>query len=93
MKKALYIVLLIAEAVAGFLAINLAWVNLGWAPCAVTLAVWAALMTRQVLLLKRSAHGDKKKKIYRNIALVMLVPIAGFMIMLIWLIVGLSMVI
>ena len=93
MKKVLYFVLLLAEAVAGFLLINLAWANSFEIPCIIAIAVWAALLVWQIVLLAKSSDSAAKSKIRRNIALVMLIPIVSFVAMLVWLIVGLASVI
>lgn len=82
MKKALYIILLLAEAAVDFLAISLVRTNFGWIPCVVTIAVWAALLVWQILMLTKATDAELKRKIYRRIALVMLVPVFAGVIML-----------
>ena len=91
MKMALYIMLLFAEAIIGFLAISLAWTNLGWIPCMVTIAVWAALLMPQIPKLIKAPDTKSKKIIRRRIALVMMVPILGFLMMFIYWFIDLSM--
>lgn len=93
MKMALYIILLFAEMVVDFLAISLAWTNLGWFPCMVTIVVWAVLFVRQILRLIKATDIENKRKIRRRITLVMLVPILGAIIMFCYWFVDLSMVI
>ena len=89
MKKALYMILLLAELVVGFLATSLAWVNIGWLPCVIALAVWAALLAWQIVTLKKNSDAAKARKIKRNIALIMLIPAALYVVMIVWLIVTL----
>ena len=93
MKKALYIILLLAELVIGFLLMSLVWANIGWLPCVITIAVWAALLIWQVVALTKNDDAVKVRKIKRNIALIMLIPFAAFVGMVLWLIVVLSSVI
>ena len=87
MKKALYIILLLAELVVGFLLMSLAWVNIGWIPCVITIAVWAALLVWQIVKLKKNTDAAKARKIKGNIALIMLIPSATYVVMIVWLIV------
>ena len=84
MKMALYIIFLFVEIVVDFLAISLAWTNLGWLPCIVTIAIGVVLLVRQILMLIKVNDIENKRKIRRKIALVMLVPILGFVIMFIY---------
>ena len=93
MKKILYLLLLIAEAVVGCLLMMLAWANTFEVACAVTCVVCVALLVWQFISLIKAKDAVARKKIKRNIALVMLLPIAAFFVMLIWLIVGLMSVI
>ena len=92
-KKILYFLLLIAEFVVGCLLMMLAWANTLEIASIVTGVIWAALMVWQIILLTKATDAIARKKIKRNIALVMLIPIAAFIVMLIWLIVGLMSVI
>ena len=84
MKKALYLVLILAEAVLGFLAFSLAWTNLSWIPCVITAAVWALLFVRQILQLIKAPDAEHKQKIRRRIVLVMLIPLLGFLMMFVY---------
>ena len=93
MKNVLYIILLLAELVIGFLLMSLVWVNIGWLPCVIIIAVWAALLIWQVVALTKNDDAVKVRKIKRNIALIMLIPFAAFVGMVLWLIVVLSSVI
>ena len=89
MKKVLYIILLLAELVVGFLLMSLAWANIGWLPCVITIAVWAALLVWQIVTLKKNSDAAKARKIKRNIALIMLIPSAMYIVMILWLVVTL----
>ena len=93
MKKALYFILLAAEAVVGLLSLSLMKNNLSWIPCLITAAVWAALLVWQIGGLKKAGDESQKRKARRNIALVMLTPTVATFLAAVWLIVGLSMVI
>ena len=66
---------------------SLAWVNIGWLPCVITLAVWAALLAWQIVTLKKNSDAAKARKIKRNIALIMLIPSASYVVMILWLII------
>lgn len=79
-------ILLLAELVVGFLATSLACVNIGWLPCVITLAVWAALLAWQIVTLKKNSDAAKVRKIKHNIALIMLIPAALYVVMILWVI-------
>ena len=87
MKKVLYILLLLAELVIGFLLLSAAWANIGWLPCVIAIAVWAALLAWQIVMLKKNSDAAKAWKIKRNIALIMLIPSAVYLVMILWLII------
>ena len=97
MKKVAYVILLLVEAVLSFLALSLAWVNVEWIPCVVIIAVWAALLVWQILTLKKATHAENPREVRRRtcrrIALVMLVPLLGGIILLVYMFVGLASVI
>lgn len=87
MKKALYILLLLAELVIGFLLMSLAWDGIGWIPCVIFIAIWAALLVWQILSLKKNDDAAKTWKIKRNIALIILIPSISYVCMILWLII------
>ena len=87
MKKALYIILLLAELFVGFLLMYTAWNSLGWIPCVITIAVWAGLLAWQIVALTKNSDATKVWKIKRNIALIMLIPSAMYVVMVVYLIV------
>ena len=90
MKKVLYIILLLAELVVGALLMSWAWVNIGWLPCVIIIAVWAALLAWQVVKLKKNSDAAKARKIKLNIALIMMIPSTSFIITFLWLFIVLA---
>ena len=87
MKKVFYIILLIAELVVGALLLSAAWNGFGWIPCVITIALWAVLLVWQIVALKKNTDEAKVHKIKRNIALIMLIPSATYVVMILWLII------
>ena len=87
MKKALYIILLLAELVIGFLLMSLAWSGIGWLPCVIVIAVWAVLLVWQIVTLKKNCDAEKMRKIMLNIALIMLIPSLSYVATVLWLII------
>ena len=85
MKKAMYIILLVVEFVAGFGlltlvsggAIGWTYFAIVWTYFAIVTAVWAALMAWLLVKLKRAAGSGFERKAKRNIALGMLIPLLG----------------
>ena len=80
MKKMLYILLLLLEAVAGFLSVRVLRDYLGMEPCVILLTIWALLLARQIILLAKEEDAERKGKIRKRILLVMLIPISGCII-------------
>ena len=87
--KLMYIVLLIAEIVIGGLLMSLAWVNVGWIPCVIALAICAALLLWQFIRLKQIYDSKRRRRIFGLIALILQIPIVVAVVMVIWLFVGL----
>ena len=85
MKKVLYIILLLAELAVGALLLSAAWNSIGWLPCVITIALWAGLLVWQIVALKKNTDEAKVRKIKRNIALIMLIPSATYIVMIVWL--------
>ena len=80
MKKILYFALLIAELfVDSALMISL-WDSSLYIPLAVSVGAVVGLLIWQLVLYVKAAELAAKKKILRNIALIMLIPIAVFFI-------------
>ena len=93
MKKVLYIVMLVAEFLLGSLLMELAYRNTLEIATVITVVVTLAFAVWQIVELIRAKDATAKGKIKRNIALIMLIPVAAFIIMLVWFVVGLMMVI
>ena len=89
MKKVLYIILLLAELAFGALLMSAAWNSIGWLPCVITIALWAALLIRQVVQLKKDTDAAKVRQIKGNIVLIMLIPSAIYIVTVLWLIITL----
>ena len=77
MKKALYIILLLAELVGGFILLTLVSGGaMGFTFFGVVAAVWAVLTALLLVKLKK-AEADSKCKLKVFLALVMLIPAVG----------------
>ena len=87
MKKVLYIILLIAELAVGALLLSAAWNSIGWIPCVIAIALWAVLLAWQIVRLKKNSDAARARKIKRNIALIMLIPTALYVVMVLWVII------
>ena len=85
MKKVLYIILLLAELAVGALLLSAAWNGFGWIPCVIAIVLWAALLVWQIVKLKNNNDAAKVRKIKQNIALIMLIPSATYVVMIVWL--------
>jgi hypothetical protein len=93
MKKVFYIILLIAELFIDAILMNLAWNNTFELASVITSIVCAALVIWQIVMLVIKKDSATRKKIMRNIALVMLLPVVAFIIMFIFFFIGLASVI
>ena len=93
MKRVLYLVMLAAEFVLASLLMELSYRNTFEIPTVITVVATLALAAWQTVKLMRTKDATVKGKIKRNIALIMLIPVAAFVIMLVWLVVGLMTVI
>ena len=87
MKKVLYVILLLAELAVGALLLSAAWNGIGRIPCVIAIALWAVLLVWQIVALKKNTDEAKAHKIKRNIALIMLIPSATYVVMILWLII------
>ena len=85
MKKVLYVILLLAELAVGALLLSAAWNGIGRIPCVIAIALWAALLVWQIVKLKKNTDAAKVRKIKGNIALIMLIPSATYVVMIVWL--------
>ena len=80
MKKALYFILLAAEAFVGTLLMIALCTSSLYVIAAITVAVLAVIQVRQIVKLKKATDGAEKRKLKVRIALAMLIPIAVFII-------------
>ena len=87
-KRALYILLLLAELVLDTLLMSVLWSITLVIPVLAIMAVSTGLLVWQIIALVRAADPNKKRKKKRNIALILLLPIAIFLILFIWFIVA-----
>ena len=77
MKKLLYFILLLVEAFIGLMLIISLWNALFYVPSAVS-AIVVGLLIWQLVWYFRTNDPTTRRKILRNIALIMLLPIAVF---------------
>ena len=87
-KRVLYILLLLAELVLDTLLMSVLWSITLVIPVLAIMAVSTGLLVWQIIALVRAADPNKKHKKKRNIALILLLPIAIFLILFIWFIVA-----
>lgn len=79
MKRLLYFILLIAELFVGSLLMISVWDALFYIPIAV-LAIVVGLLIWQIVWYFKTNDPATKRKILRNIALIMFIPIAAFVV-------------
>lgn len=79
MKRLFYFILLIAELFVGSLLMISLWNTLFYIPIAVSVIVIGLLIWQLVWYLKTNDLATKRR-IFRNIALIMLIPIAVFVV-------------
>ena len=79
MKRLLYFILLIAELFVGSLLMISVWDALFYIPIAV-LAIVVGLLIWQIVWYFKTNNPATKRKILRNVALIMLIPIAAFVV-------------
>lgn len=79
MKRLLYFILLIAELFLGSLLMVSMWEALFYVPIAVSVIV-VGLLLWQLVWYFRTDNSATKRKVLRNIALIMLIPIAVFVV-------------
>lgn len=80
MKKVLYFILLIAELFVGVLLMSALWNSSLYIPIAVTAVALLALQVWQIILYSKATDIAVKRKILTRIALIMLIPIAVFIV-------------
>ena len=89
MKKVLYCILLLAELLVGILLMISLWSNNMYSPCVITAVAFVALLTWQIILLTQVTEPVAKRRVLRNIALIMLIPSVSFVIVFVYVAVGL----
>ena len=77
MKKDLFILAMIVEGIAALISMGLLFSDVGAVIYPISLAIFAAVLFPFYLSLKKATDEKKKEKIRRNMALVMLIPIAA----------------
>lgn len=80
MKKILYFVLLAAELFVDSLLMISLWDSSLYLPIALSVGAVVGLLIWQLVMYTKITDAAVKKKIFRNIALIMLIPIAVFFI-------------
>ena len=75
MKKALYIILLLAEFALGVSILNMTRVNFSLVHALVVAVIWIGLVAWQAVQLKKTEEEEKKAKLKRRIAWLMLLPV------------------
>lgn len=80
MKKILYFILLAAELFVGTCLMISLWDNSLHIPMAIAIIAVVALLTWQIILFFKTADNTVKSRIMLKIALIMLIPIAVFVI-------------
>ena len=80
MKKALYFILLAVELFVGALLMSSLWTSSLYIPIAVAVVSVVALLVWQIIKLRRASDPEVKKKILRNIALILMIPVAIFFV-------------
>ena len=69
MKKVLYGLLLLVEAVAALMILSLLWNNTFYLAVAAIVVIWAVLVTWVLIKLKKADDGVMKRKLYRRLVL------------------------
>lgn len=90
MKKVLYGLLLLVEAVAALMILSLLWNNTFYLAVAAIAVIWAALVTWVLIKLKKADDEAMKRKLYRRLALANGSPVIVFIILVIWFIIAMS---
>ena len=91
MKKVLYGLPLLVEAVAALMILSLLWNNTFYLAVAAIVVIWAVLVTWVLIKLKKADDEAMKRKLYRRLALANGSPVIVFIILVIWFIIAMSM--
>ena len=90
MKKVLYGLLLLVEAVAALMILSLLWNNTFYLAVAAIAVIWVALIAWVLIKLKKADDEVLKRKLYRRLALANASPVFVFIILVIWFIIAMS---
>ena len=91
MKKVLYGLLLLVEAIAALMIMSILWNSTFYLAVAAIAVIWAALVTWVLIKLKKADDEAMKRKLYRRLALANGSPVIVFIILVIWFIIAMSM--
>ena len=90
MKKVLYGLLLLVEAIAALMIMSILWNSTFYLAVAAIAVIWAALVTWVLIKLKKADDEAMKRKLYRRLALANGSPVIVFIILVIWFIIAMS---
>ena len=90
MKKVLYGLLLLAEAIAALMIMSVLWNSTFYLAVAAIAVIWAALIAWVLIKLKKADDEAMKRKLYRRLALANASPVFVFIILVIWFIIAMS---
>ena len=90
MKKVLYGLLLLAEAIAALMIMSVLWNSTFYLAVAAIAVIWAALIAWVLIKLKKADDEAMKRKLYRRLALANGSPVIVFIILVIWFIIAMS---
>ena len=91
MKKDTFIVVMALEGFAALVAMGLMFSDMGAVIYLISLALFAVVLSPFYLRLRKETDEAKKRKIRRNMALVLLIPIVAALILVTIVIIGLMM--
>ena len=90
MKKVLYGLLLLVEAIATLMIMSILWNSTFYLAVAAIAVIWAALIAWVLIKLKKADDEALKRKLYRRLALANASPVFVFIILVIWFIIAMS---
>lgn len=90
MKKVLYGLLLLVEAIAALMIMSILWNSTFYLAVAAIVVIWAVLMAWVIVKLKKADDEAMKRKLYRRLALANGSPVIVFIILVIWFIIAMS---
>ena len=90
MKKVLYGLLLLVEAIAALMIMSILWNSTFYLAVAAIAVICAALIAWVLIKLKKADDEALKRKLYRRLALANGSPVIVFIILVIWFIIAMS---